>query len=98
MTPQNFNVAVLSCAVLLAAVTLNSHAADATALDYAKDLRPLMEANCFKCHNEKKQKGGVDFSTFSDERSVLKQHKLWRNALEQIETKEMPPEDEGDEE
>ncbi len=62
--------------------------------DFAKDLRPLVETRCFKCHGEKKQKGGVDFSIFNDMNAALKKHKIWRAALEQIQTKEMPPEDE----
>ena len=26
---------------------------------YAKDIRPLFEATCFRCHGEEKQKGGL---------------------------------------
>ncbi len=62
--------------------------------DFARELRPVIEARCFKCHSDKKIKGEVDFSIFNDTSSVLRKHKLWRTALEQVETKEMPPEDE----
>lgn len=63
--------------------------------DFAKELRPQLEAKCFSCHGEKKQKGNVDFSGFSDTRSALKKFKLFRHALEQVESKQMPPEEEA---
>src|SRR5205809_2956043 len=31
--------------------------ADKKGLTYAKDIRPLFEASCFRCHGEEKQKG-----------------------------------------
>src|SRR2546426_12675735 len=31
--------------------------ADKKALTYAKDIRPLFEASCFRCHGEERQKG-----------------------------------------
>src|SRR6185436_15270407 len=31
--------------------------ADTKGLTYVKDIRPLLEASCFRCHGEEKQKG-----------------------------------------
>src|SRR5881394_3058354 len=31
--------------------------ADKKGVTYAKDIRPLLEASCFRCHGEEKQKG-----------------------------------------
>ena len=81
--------------ILLAALLMfTAVAGDPPAPDFAKDVRPLIEARCFSCHNEKKQKGGIDFTVFKDANTVLRKHKLWRSALEQLQLKEMPPEDE----
>src|SRR5437764_1868794 len=33
------------------------------AIDFAKDIRPLFEQHCFKCHGPEKQKGGLRFDT-----------------------------------
>ena len=83
---------LFATAATLALFSLSvTHAAE---FDFAKDLRPLIEARCAKCHDDKKQKGGVDFSVFKDVNTSLKKHKIWRNALEQIQSKEMPPDDE----
>ena len=83
---------LFTAATILALFSLS--ALEAAEFDFAKDLRPLVEARCAKCHDEKKQKGGVDFSVFKDVNSSLKKHKIWRNALEQIQSREMPPDDE----
>jgi cytochrome c553 len=82
----------VAAGAILAALLLPDIAA--AEVDFAKDLRPFIEARCSKCHDAKKQKGGVDFSVFNDVNASLKKHKIWRSALEQIQTKEMPPDDE----
>ena len=77
--------------VLLASVS--ARAGDAVP-DFAKEIRPLLEVSCVKCHGAKKQKGGIDFSVFSDRASILRHRKMWRKAATQIEASEMPPEEE----
>lgn len=57
-----------------------------------KEIRPWLEAHCLRCHGPEKPKAGVDLSTFTDEKSIQKQRKLWRRVLTQVETLEMPPE------
>ncbi|MDB6173526.1 MAG: hypothetical protein JWL59_2837 [Chthoniobacteraceae bacterium] len=61
---------------------------------FEEQLRPILDANCFQCHGGKKQKGGVELASFFNQESVIKKYKLWRNVLQQVETNEMPPEDE----
>ena len=75
------------------AVTL-ANGSVANAADFTKDIRPVLEAHCFKCHNAEKHKGGVDFSGVTDEASVARQRKVWRAALTQVTAREMPPEGE----
>src|SRR6187402_491580 len=57
------------------------------------EIRPLLETHCFKCHNDKKQKGGVDLSRFTSEEAIFKEYKLWRRVIEQLNIQEMPPDD-----
>jgi Protein of unknown function (DUF1592)/Protein of unknown function (DUF1588)/Protein of unknown function (DUF1595)/Protein of unknown function (DUF1585)/Protein of unknown function (DUF1587)/Planctomycete cytochrome C len=58
---------------------------------FQKEIRPLLEATCFKCHGPAKKNGGIDFSAFTSEKVILRQHKLWRKTIALIEAGEMPP-------
>jgi hypothetical protein len=60
---------------------------------FVKDIRPLLEKHCFKCHNAEKQKGGIDLTRFTSEEMVLREFKLWRRVVEQVTSQEMPPND-----
>ena len=57
------------------------------------EIRPILEKYCFKCHGEKKQKGDIRLDTYLTGLDVLKDRKVWLSVLEQLEEREMPPED-----
>src|SRR5437773_10587482 len=44
------------------AVVLTESAAN-SAPDFSREVRPLLEKHCFKCHGPEKQKGGLRFDT-----------------------------------
>jgi hypothetical protein len=48
-----------SLAVAAALVWFSPGGLGAADLDFARDVRPLLEQRCFKCHGEKKQRGGL---------------------------------------
>jgi mono/diheme cytochrome c family protein len=77
---------------LFALGLVSASAAEAPA-NFQKNIRPLLEQHCFKCHNAEKHKGGIDLTPFDSEGAVLKKYKLWQRVIEQIETQEMPPDD-----
>jgi mono/diheme cytochrome c family protein len=57
------------------------------------EILPVLDKQCFKCHNAEKEKGGVDLARYKSEEEVTKGYKVWRRVLEQLETGEMPPEE-----
>jgi hypothetical protein len=59
--------------------------------DYQKEVRPLLETHCFKCHGPDKQRGNVDLSPFANEKAVQSKPRLWRKAAAQLESATMPP-------
>ncbi len=59
---------------------------------YARDLRPLVETYCFRCHGADKPKGGLNLSAFKDDESVERDPKTWQKALRQLREEQMPPE------
>jgi len=83
---------ILCCFALGALSALPASAAD-PASNFQQKIRPVLEKHCFKCHNAEKHKGGVDLTPFENEGAVLKKHKLWKQVIEQIETEQMPPDD-----
>lgn len=59
-------------------------------LDYSKDVKPLLETYCYKCHANGKKKGGLAL----DNVAALQDQKTWGHVLENLRTREMPPDDE----
>lgn len=99
-----FHLALHSARTLhLGAVTLALLAASASAVDYEKEIKPLLKERCYACHGALKQKAGLRVDTAAamrqggDEGDILTAgHSL---LLERVTTTDkqdrMPPEGEG---
>lgn len=61
---------------------------------YKADIQPLVAKYCVKCHSGKRPKGKIDFSQFMTDDHARKKYEVWQSALELLEEREMPPEDE----
>lgn len=59
---------------------------------FHNDVKPLLDEFCFRCHGEKKQKGGINFENFENFSQIKNRLDLWENAMERIQSYEMPPE------
>ncbi len=57
------------------------------------EVRSFASNYCNKCHGDKVQKNGINLAPFTDEKSMLRQRKLWREVVAQVKSGEMPPED-----
>ena len=55
------------------------------------EVESLLGRFCFDCHDKDSQEGDVDLSNYSDERTFLKDRRLWRRVVEMIEAGAMPP-------
>jgi mono/diheme cytochrome c family protein len=49
--------------LILALTAVAAGRAAAQAPDFAKDIAPILEASCVKCHNDKKAKGKLNMAT-----------------------------------
>ncbi|HTV00976.1 MAG TPA: DUF1592 domain-containing protein [Luteitalea sp.] len=89
-------VPALVCAATLAATAASSPESD-RAPDHAafdRVVKPFLEKNCVDCHNDKRQKGGMNFERIDSADAVATHLDDVEHMLLKIRTGEMPPEDE----
>ena len=79
--------------LLLPALLLLAHPARAVTADFQKDIRPLLNEFCLKCHSAKDHKGDLDLERFKSLDAVKRDAKVWLQVEEQLELAEMPPKD-----
>ena len=82
----------IALASLLLGFSPQEKPAETLAARYVSQVRPLLEARCFKCHGPQKKKGGIDYASMGA--GVLRERKTWKKALDQVEGLAMPPEEE----
>lgn len=66
----------------------------ARAEDFITETKPYFEKHCIRCHGEDKRKGDVAFHELISIEDAFERHELIENALEQIRSGDMPPDDE----
>jgi hypothetical protein len=66
-------------------------AKSASDADYGAVALPLVKKYCRDCHSTKAKKGSLDLERFATIQHVRKDLKPWQQAIEQLETGEMPP-------
>ena len=61
--------------------------------DFAKDIRPLLENYCFKCHGADMSKGGVRLHDTADLLAIYRDASKWDRVLAELRDSAMPPDD-----
>ena len=78
--------------ILASCLVGGSHAAEGPSPDvYPRDVLPLLNKYCNTCHNEAKNRGGVNLDEFKTDASIDKDHDLWAMVRENAHGKLMPP-------
>ena len=77
--------------LLLPALLLLARPARGATADFQKDIRPLLNEFCLKCHSTKDHKGDLDLERFKSLDAVKRDAKVWQQVEEQLELGEMPP-------
>jgi hypothetical protein len=60
-------------------------------IEFARDIRPLLQKYCLDCHSTKMKKGSLDLERFGSLADIRQDTKPWQGMIEQIEAGEMPP-------
>jgi hypothetical protein len=93
---------VLASFAMLLAFSLGSQGLGAQTNDPIKvglehrfhdDIQPFLETYCYNCHTREKPKGDFDMRPFKDFESIGNEPARWRQILDQLEEKQMPPEE-----
>ena len=63
---------------------------------YEDQVRPILQAKCFGCHGEQKQKGKIRLDTLSSDMIKDRSAETWHDVRGVINLGEMPPDDEED--
>ncbi|MFA6543216.1 MAG: DUF1592 domain-containing protein [Limisphaerales bacterium] len=77
----------------LAALLLTVNPACQAAADFQKEIRPLLNEFCVKCHSTRAHKGDLDLERFKSPGLVKRDPMVWQQVGEQLELGEMPPKD-----
>lgn len=64
----------------------------AVAVDYEKEIRPVLQEYCVACHSAEKKKGDLDLEPVLAKPDFAKDHDIWEKVLELTDNREMPPE------
>src|SRR4051812_36726834 len=73
-------ISCLFATVSLCAAALSSPHADS----FSKEIRPLLDQYCIKCHGPGKIKGGVNLNPFTNSISVYRDIKLWERVAAKV--------------
>jgi uncharacterized membrane protein len=65
------------------------------AINFEKEIVPIVKANCLGCHNKDSNKGGVIFPDKMTEEDAVKNPRLWRKSGREVRSGHMPPKDHG---
>ncbi len=66
-------------------------AAAPVAIDFKRDVLPVITKQCMTCHGGPNPTGNVDLRAFKDEASVLKNRDLWERVAQSMHSHHMPP-------
>ena len=88
---------IWTTSILFTLNTLFLSAAAAGPIDFQSEVRPILAANCFKCHGEEKQKAKLRLDTLSADLSNDRPAaERWHDVRHALQLGEMPPEEEPD--
>src|SRR5262245_60659097 len=64
---------------------------DPLAVEYTKEVRPLFQRHCWRCHSGKRQEADVNLGSFTTFDDVRKAPRTWLKVLEMLDSGQMPP-------
>jgi mono/diheme cytochrome c family protein len=82
---------VLASVLAAAAAPSSESHLPATGDAFATSVAPFLAQHCYFCHGATRQRGGIEFDDYADERTALADRDVWPRVREQLALGEMPP-------
>lgn len=82
-----FRQAVLAALLLAGLPAL----ADDSALDFQRDVKPVLEAYCIRCHGPETRTAGIDFQSIGPQGDAAQRRDVWLRVIRVLREREMPP-------
>ena len=67
-------------------------AVEKSAVDFSRDVQPILTKYCYDCHGDGMSKGQVAFDEFKTQAELTENHDLWLAVLKNVRAGVMPPE------
>ena len=58
---------------------------------FDRNVRPLLQKHCLRCHGAEKPKGDINLAKFADEESLRGDPELWLRVVDALVERTMPP-------
>lgn len=65
--------------------------ADDSALDFQRDVKPVLEAYCIRCHGPETRTAGIDFQSIGPQGDAAQRRDVWLRVIRVLREREMPP-------
>lgn len=62
---------------------------------FAEDIKPFFEQYCYQCHDNDRQKAGINFEEYGQGTRFVEERKHWKKVIEMLAEREMPPDEEA---
>jgi hypothetical protein len=72
----------------------NAHAQAPVPPVFDRDVRPVLDEVCSRCHNDRKANAGLNLATFLDPATLASKRDTWELIVDKLRTGDMPPADE----
>lgn len=93
LSPKSCLVMTIGLTYAFVSVLQADDRGDQLSQSFARNIQPLLKSFCLDCHGHEDPEAKLDLSTAKSLNDVTNSHQTWKEILQRVEAREMPPED-----